>query len=38
MKAVFVELPVFSRFRDDYLEDEGFRGLQIAMMKNPRSG
>jgi hypothetical protein len=38
MKAVFVELPVFSRFRDDYLDDEGFRGLQIAMMKNPQSG
>jgi hypothetical protein len=38
MKAVFVELPAFSRYRDDYLYDEGFRVLQTAMMKNPESG
>lgn len=38
MKAVFVELPAFSRYRTDYLDDEGFRGLQTAMMKNPESG
>jgi hypothetical protein len=38
MKAVFVELPAFSRYRADYLDDEGFRGLQAAMMKNPESG
>lgn len=38
MKAIFVELSTFSRFRADYLDDEGFRGLQDAMMKNPEAG
>lgn len=38
MKAVFVELPAFTRYRADYLDDEGFRGLQEAMMKNPEAG
>ncbi len=38
MKAVFVELPAFSRYRAAYLDDEGFRGLQEAMMKNPEVG
>ena len=38
MKAVFVELSTFSRFRADYLDDEDFRGLQDAMMKNPEAG
>ena len=38
MKAVFVELPAFSRYRADYLDDEGFRNLQQVMMKNPAAG
>lgn len=38
MKAVFVELPAFARHRADYLDDEGFRGLQNAMMANPEAG
>jgi len=38
MKAVFVELPMFSRYRADYLDDEGLRGLQRDMMKNPEAG
>ena len=38
MKAVFVELPVFTRYRADYLDEEGFRGLQRAMMKKPEAG
>ena len=38
MKAVFIELPAFSRYRADYLDDEGFRGLQEVMMKNPEAG
>lgn len=38
MKAVFVELPAFARFRSDYFDDQGFRGLQIAMMSNPEAG
>lgn len=38
MKAVFVELPAFARYRSDYLDDEGFRGLQEALLKNPEAG
>ena len=38
MKAVFVELPPFSRLRGDYLGDDGFRSLQDFMMKNPEAG
>ena len=38
MKALFVELPTFAKYRADYLDDEGFRGLQQAMLKNPEAG
>ena len=38
MKSLFVELPAFARFRNDYLDDEGFRGLQTAMILNPEAG
>ena len=38
MKALFVELPAFSRHRADYLTDDGFRGLQNALMENPEAG
>jgi hypothetical protein len=38
MKAIFVELPAFSRYRVDYMDDEGFRGLQAVMMKTPGAG
>ena len=38
MKALFVELPPFARFRADYLDDEGFRSLQTLLMKNPDAG
>ncbi len=38
MKALFVELPSFSRFRGDYLNDEGFRTLQNALMENLGAG
>lgn len=38
MKALFIELPAFARFRNDYLDDEGFRGLQTAMILNPEAG
>ena len=38
MKAVIVELPAFSRFRADYLSDEGFRALQNDLMDNPEAG
>lgn len=38
MKAVFVELSSFARYRADYLDDDGLRGLQEAMMKHPDAG
>lgn len=38
MKALFVELPAFSRFRGDYLDDESFRALQNPLMENPAAG
>ncbi len=38
MKSVFVELPAFTRHRADYLDDDGFLGLQESMMKNPEAG
>ena len=34
----FVEAPVFARFRDDYLDDEGFRELQRHLAANPEAG
>jgi hypothetical protein len=38
VKAVFVELPAFSRYRSDYLDDEAFGRLQAEMMRNPSVG
>lgn len=38
MKAAFVELPAFDRYRADYLDDAGFRALQNALMKDPEAG
>jgi hypothetical protein len=38
MQAVFIELPAFERHREDYLDDEGFTQLQIALMANPTVG
>ncbi len=38
MKALFKELPAFSRFRAEYLTDEDFRGLQNLLMENPLAG
>lgn len=38
MKAVFVELPAFARYRAVYLDDEAFSRLQNEMMKNPAAG
>jgi hypothetical protein len=34
----FIEAPAFSRLREDYLDDEGFRELQTALAANPESG
>lgn len=38
MKASFVELPAFTRYRADYFDDESFRDLQEVMMKAPEAG
>lgn len=38
MKAVFVELPPFERYRKDYLDDSAFRRLQLELMTNPTAG
>lgn len=38
MKAVFVELPAFARYRAGYLSDEGFGKLQQELMNNPEAG
>lgn len=37
MKALFVELPAFSRYRTDYLDD-GFHALQNSLMTHPCAG
>ena len=38
MKAVFIELPAFERYRDDYFDDDDFGWLQGALMANPEAG
>lgn len=38
MKAVFVELPAFTRYRAGYLSDESFGKLQQELMNNPEAG
>lgn len=38
MKALFVELPAFAKYRADYLDDEGFRSLQTLLLRNPEAG
>ena len=38
MKAVFVELPAFSRFRPDYLGDEALHDLQRVLLEKPEAG
>jgi hypothetical protein len=38
MKATFVELPLFERLRSQYLDDEAYRELQLALMANPEAG
>lgn len=38
MKALFIELPVFARYRADYLSEEAFQMLQNTLMANPEAG
>jgi hypothetical protein len=35
---LFIEAPAFSRYRENYLDDEGFRALQQALSANPEAG
>ena len=37
-RFLFVEAPAFSRHREDYLDDEGFSALQLALAGNPEEG
>jgi hypothetical protein len=34
----FVEAPAFSRYRDEYLDDDGMRELQQRLAANPEAG
>lgn len=34
----FVELPSFERYREDYLNDDQYKDLQILLIKNPKAG
>ena len=38
MRALFVELPAFARYRADYLNDEEFRHLQDLLLHDPKMG
>jgi hypothetical protein len=38
MKAVFVELPAFTRHRAEYLDDDALLALEKLLMKNPDAG
>ena len=38
MRALFVELPAFSRHRQDYLDEEAFRRLQELLLRDPEAG
>lgn len=38
MRATFIELPPFMRYRADYLDDQAYRSLQVEMMKHPEAG
>lgn len=38
MRAAFVELPPFVRHRSEYLRDDDFRELQLALMADPTAG
>jgi hypothetical protein len=38
MRATFVELPPFKRHREEYLRDDGYLSLQMALMGRPDAG
>lgn len=38
MKAVFVELPPFERYRTNCMDDAAFRQFQQELLTNPQAG
>lgn len=38
MFVVFFETPLFTRLLQDYLDDDGYRRLQKALLENPEKG
>ncbi len=38
MLLVFFETPLFTRLLPDYLDDDGYRRLQRALLENPEKG
>ncbi len=38
MHALFIELPPFERRRAQFLDDDGFREMQAALVRNPLAG
>ncbi|WP_028623946.1 hypothetical protein [Pseudomonas sp. Ant30-3] len=38
MDALFIELRMFQKHRDDYLDDDLFRSFQLELLKNPEAG
>lgn len=38
MDAVFLELPAFEKYREDYLDDVTFKEFQQFLLLNPKSG
>jgi len=38
MNALFIELPPFERLRASYLDDEGYRAIQLELLRNPLAG
>lgn len=38
MKAVFVELPSFNKYRSDYLVDDEYQSLQRSLLESPSMG
>ncbi|WP_228777499.1 hypothetical protein [Lonepinella koalarum] len=38
MKAIFIELPYFERYRNEFLTDEDFRQFQNELLADPEKG
>ena len=38
MDLIFFETPLFTRLLHDYMGDQSYRELQLALLKNPESG